>query len=396
MTRRMILALLICIGLGAVATPAHALEIRTAEQGVQVPQGTTIDDDLLAAGQSVSLAGQVNGDAYAFAQTVTLTGTVERDLIAAGQNVTIDGVVRGDLRVAAQNVTINGRVEGNVTSFGQVVALGPRGTVAGSVAGAAQDFNLRGPVTRGVSVAAETLQLGSTVGRDVAAHVERLLVEPDARIAGRLDYTSDSQMTVPPEVAAGGVQFHQSERQERRRERDGPPFGGLGIVLSLAWLCGSLVAGVLLVHFLPGFAAGSAAQVREHPLPSFGVGVLALFVIPVAALLVAITLVGLPLAFVAFLGYLLGLFVGWLLLGLAVGALLVDLVRRRAGTRVAGVDPKWLVVLGLVVLYVVTHVPLLGGLLAFVGTCIGVGALLRQLAALRERRAPAPALPPAA
>jgi hypothetical protein len=275
------------------------------------------------------------------------------------------------------------------------VTLGPRGTVAGSVLGAAQDFNLRGPVTRGVSVAAETLQLGSTVGRDVVAHVERLLVDPGARIAGRLDYTSDSQITVPPEVAAGGVQFHQSERQERRRERDAAPFGGLGTVFSLAWLCGSLIAGVLLVHFLPGFAAGAAAQVREHPLPSFGVGVLALFVIPAAALLVAFTLVGLPLAFLAFLGYLLGMFVGWLLLGLAVGVLLVDLVRRRAGTRVGGVDPKWLVVLGLVVLYVVTHLPWIGWLFAFVGTAIGVGALLRQLAALRQPPAPAPALPAA-
>jgi hypothetical protein len=189
------------------------------------------------------------------------------------------------------------------------------------------------------------------------------------------------------------VQFHQSERRERRqeRDRDGGPFGGLGIAFSLAWLCGSLIAGVLLVHFLPGFAAGAAAQVREHPLPSFGVGVLALFVIPAAAFLVAFTLVGLPLAFLAFLGYLLGMFVGWLLLGLAVGALLVDLVRRRAGTRVGGVDPKWLVVLGLVVLYVVTHLPWIGWLFAFVGTAIGVGALLRQLAALRQPPPPTPA-----
>ena len=86
----------------------------------------------------------------------------------------------------------------------------------------------------------------------------------------------------------------------------------------------------------------------------------------------------------------------WLLLGLAVGALLVELVRRRNPTLRA--DPRWLVVLGLIVLYVLTHLPWIGGLATFTALCLGLGALLLQIAA--ARRPPAaplpttPALPP--
>src|SRR5205823_439854 len=217
-------------------------------------------------------------------------------------------------------------------------------------------------VGRGVTAAAGSLQIRGAVGGNVQATVDRLVVDPSARVAGSLRYTAEDQVAVPNGTVDGGVQFQQSERRDRERERNARRdfFAGLFGFFNLVWLVGSVIAGVLLVHFLPGFAAGTVAQVRERPLPSLGLGVLALFVVPIAILLVACTLIGLPIAFVAGLGYLLALYVGWLLLGLAVGVLLVELVRRRNPTLRA--DPRWLVVLGLIVLYVLTHLPWIGAL----------------------------------
>ncbi|HEY7066883.1 MAG TPA: hypothetical protein VII06_35790 [Chloroflexota bacterium] len=384
-------ALLVTLAaLGMAAPAAQAVEFRSGDT-VTVPAGTTIDDDLFAMGQSVTIAGQVNGEVYALGQTVTVTGAIQHDLIAAGQQVTLDGTVGGDLRAAGQQVAVNGRVDGNVTSAGQTILVGRQGAVGGSLLGAAQTLNLLGPVGRNVTVAASALELGNTVGRDVTAEVETLTTDPGARVDGRLDYTSHRESVIPASLAAGGVQFHQAEQPERQRDRARDnPLGGLFGFFGIVWLVGSLIVGVLLVHFLPGLAAGTAAQVRDHPLPSFGVGVLALFIVPAALFFVAITFIGLPLAFLGGLAYLAGMYLGWLLLGLALGALLVDLVRR-GRVQVRAVDPKWLVVLGIVVLYVLTHVPLLGGLVGFVALCLGLGALLRQLAAMRPQ--PPPAVP---
>ncbi len=382
-----VLALLVL--LAARAAPAQALEVQTQDV-VIVPAGTTTGDDLLAAGQTVTIAGRVTGETYAFGRSVTVTGTIERDLITAAQQVTIDGTVHGDLRVAAQQVVINGRVEGNVTSFAQTVTLAQQGTVGGSVLGAAQDVTLLGSVGRGVAVGAGSLYLGSSVGENVQARVENLVVGPDARIAGRLEYTSATQAAVPAGAVAGGVRYQPEPPREQRRQEE-RPFAGLFGFFSLVWLAGSLLAGILLVHFAPGFAASAAAWVQEQPFSTLGLGALTLLVVPPAALLVAITLVGLPLAFVAGLSYLLGLYIGWLVLGLALGTLLADLVRRRPAGR--AVDARWLVVLGLLVLYVLSHLPWVGGLATFVGLCFGLGALVRQvLAAWPRPAAPAPAL----
>lgn len=388
---RLAVMLLMLAGLVAAAPPVLAMEFRSGD-AVTVPAGTTIDDDLFATGQTVTIAGQVNGEVFAFGQTVSVTGAVQRDLIAAGQQVTVDGTVGGDLRAAGQQVTINGRVDGNATTGGQTVLVGRQGAVGGSLLGGMQTLNLLGPVRRNVTVGASALALGSTVGRDLTARVETLTADPSARVEGRLDYTSPRESAIPASVAAGGVQFHLAERPEQPRERPREnPLGGLFGFFGLVWLVGSIILGVLLVHFLPGFAAGTAAQIQEHPLPSFGIGILALFVAPAALFFVAITLIGLPIAFLGGLAYLAAMYLGWLLLGLALGVWLMTLVRRARGPAPA-VDPRWLVVLGLVVLYVVTHLPFIGGLAGFVALCLGLGALLRQLAAVRAQQPPP--LPP--
>jgi cytoskeletal protein CcmA (bactofilin family) len=286
-------------------------------------------------------------------------------------------------------------VDGNATTAGQTVLVGRQGAIGGSVLGAGETFSVLGPVGRSITMAASTLALGSTVGRDVTAHVNTITVDPGARISGTLDYTSAQESAIPTTVAAGGVQFHLQEHTERaqQRPRDNP-LGGLFGFFGLVWLVGSIILGVLLVHYLPGFAEGAAAQVQEHPLPCLGLGFLALCVAPAALFFVALTLIGLPIAFLGGLAYLAGLYLGWLLLGLALGAWLVALARRGRGA-LPTIDPRWLVVLGLVVLYVVTHLPFIGGLASFLALCLGLGALLRQLAALRPQQPPPlqPALP---
>src|SRR5579884_2030428 len=386
------LGLLVVLGALAAASPAAALEFRT-ESAVTVPAGTTVDDDLFAAGQSILVAGQVNGDLYAFGQTVTVTGTIERDLLAVGQHLTVDGVVKGDLRAAAQSVVVNGRVEGNVTEASQLLLLDRQGAVGGSVVGVGQLLDLLGPVGRGVTAGAGTLHLGGPVGGNVTAEVGTLTLDPSARIAGRLSYTAEREAAVPAGTVAGDVQFRPTERPERPPQ-PAPPLGGLFTPFGVIWLIGMLIAGLLLVYFLPEFAMGAARQVQAHPWRSVGVGLLAIFGGQVLVLLLAVTLIGLPLAVLVGLSYFLGLYVGWLLLALAVGSLLVLLVRR--WRPVAPLGPAWLVVIGLVVLYLLSHLPGIGWLVVFLGLCFGLGALLSQFVAARAARRPAPASPPAA
>ena len=55
------------------------------------------------------------------------------------------------------------------------------------------------------------------------------------------------------------------------------------LILAIAWL-------------FPGLMAGAAEMMRQKPLASFAIGALSFFVLPVIVALLAVSVVGLPLA----------------------------------------------------------------------------------------------------
>ncbi|HEY7515479.1 MAG TPA: zf-HC2 domain-containing protein, partial [Vicinamibacteria bacterium] len=96
------------------AGSATALERRVARddsESIVVRAGETVDDSLLAAGETVSVDGVVTGNLVACARRVTVRGSVQGDLIVAAQEVDLDGTVEGNVMGFAQELKQRGRVE---------------------------------------------------------------------------------------------------------------------------------------------------------------------------------------------------------------------------------------------------------------------------------------------
>ena len=367
--------------------PVLAADVRN-DTSVTIPSGQTVDDDLIAGGQTVAVAGRVAGDVYAWGQTVVVSGTIEGDLIAAAEEVTIDGTIQGDVRAAGARVTVNGHVGKNVTAAGQRVMIGPNGRVGGSVLAAAETLSAFGPIGRGATFAASTAQLAGPIGGNVLGRAGRLSIAPTARIAGALDYHADQEANVPPGSVSGPVTFSRVERDEEQ-PRQPAPLNGLFDLGGLIWLFGSAILGVIALRLFPTAADRLVQLGRREPLPSFGVGLAVLLLTPLAGLFIAITLIGLPLTAVLALLYGLGLLLAWPTLGLLAGSLLAESFRRSQP-----VPTVLALLIGLIVLHLITHIPFVGGLIAFLGLTLGLG-LLAYLA-LRWRRLPERAPLPAA
>ena len=378
--RRRLGAILLALLLGSSALPgvAVAMEVRDGDT-VAVPAEVTIDDDLVASGGTVTIAGRVTGDVYAFGQNVLVTGTVDGDLIAAAQTVRVDGSVLGDVRGAGQQVSVNGQVGKNVTTAAQNVSLSPSGRIGGSVLGVGQTMSTFGSIDRGLTAGAGVLQIGGPVGGPVRASVETLTVEPGARIDGGLEYRATQQASLPAGTVAGPVAFTPAERVERADEPS--PLNGLFDPGGLLWLAGSALLGAFALWLFPSAPERITIAGRRRPLQGFGLGLAVLLALPLVALVAAISLIGLPLTIALSLLYGLGLLLAWPSVGLFVGALLAETVRRDRTLR-----PVWLLLLGLVALHLVTHVPVVGGWIAFVGLVFGLGLLTR--AALSWRQSP--------
>jgi cytoskeletal protein CcmA (bactofilin family) len=362
----------------ALPSAAMAAEVRNGTSAVVAP-GETLNDDLFASGQTVTVAGRVTGDVYAAGQTVVVTGTVDGDLLAAAQQVVVDGTVNGNVRAAGAVITVNGHVGRSVTGAAQQVNIGSSGSVDGSLVAAGETISAFGPVGRGITAGGGTLQLGGTVGGKVLAWANTLSLGPSTRIAGDLEYRSESQAEIPSGTVAGRVQYDPIQREARQA----PLLNGLFDFGGLVWLFGSAILGALAIIFAPRASARAVELGRQQPLLTFGVGLLALCTVPLAALLIGVTLVGIPLALAVGALYWLGLLLAWPALGLVVGTELARRVRRGEPMPVLGA-----LVVGLIVLHLVTHLPIVGGLVAFLGLAFGVGLIVQSFRRWRRPSEP--------
>jgi cytoskeletal protein CcmA (bactofilin family) len=345
---------------------ANAAEVRSGASA-SVGAGEVVDDDLFASGDAVTIAGRVTGDAYAIGQTVLVSGTVDGDLIAAAEQVVVDGTVRGDVRAGGARVTVNGVVERNVTGLAQQVDVRTNGRVGGSVLAAAQSVGTFGSVGRGMAVAAENLQIGGPVGGEVLAGVGNLTVTPSARIEGELDYHANRQADIPAGTVSGPIRFTQNEDDRAPQQQEF--LNGLFDLGGLVLLFGQAVLGAVLLILAPRLAARAMHAGRQQPLPSVGLGLGALILTPIVAIIVAVTLVGIPLSFVLFALYVVAVIVAWPAAGLLVGGVLADWVRRPMPTFA-------ILVVGLIALHIVTHVPFIGWLFGFAALALGLGMLV--------------------
>ena len=375
--------------------PADALERRSGETLV-VAAGEVVDDDLAVSGRLLRIDGTVRGDLYAVAQHVTIAGIVEGDVIALAQEVVVDGQVQGNVRAAGATVQINGVVGRNVSGAGQLVRIGSGGRVGGSLLGAAETLSVSGDVGGSLAGVGESVLLQGRIGRGAELGTERLTLGPNASIGGDLTYHAERPIELRPGAVRGETLFRQLEQTERPSRAQRDQWRGfsraVGNFFSLTWLIGSALVGLAMLRFFPRFVARYLEALESNVAGSLGVGVVALVATLPVAIVLAITIVGLPAAALLAGGWMIGLFVGWLLLAVAVGGVLIGLARRGAPRRLS-----WSFLLGLVVLYVATHVPFLGPLIGGIGTTLGLGALVIALYRTWQRaeleRHTIPALP---
>jgi cytoskeletal protein CcmA (bactofilin family) len=371
-----------------VLTPAatSGAELRQADAVVVAP-GETIEDDLYAFGQTVTIHGTVTGDVIAAGQSVTVAGTVQGDLLAAGGSVVVAGPVNGTARLVGQTVEIGAPIGDDVLAAAETLSVGPRAPIGRDLLAGANAVTVNSPVARSIRAAAERLTIDGTVGGDVMAQAGTLRLASGAGIGGSLTYASPREAVVEPGAVVQGMTTW------RAAEAAPGPAAQLG-EQALAWLrtlVGLSVFGLMLVALFPRFMRRSTEMVAAAPWPSLGFGFAALVGVPVAAglLFVAGLLIG---------GWWLGLlavaaYLAMLLIGCAIAGLFLGrLVMRRAGR--PGVASGWSLVAGLAVLGAVSLVPLVGGVAVLAAVLFGVGAGILTLTTIYREEPVAPGVTP--
>ena len=366
MQLRSIAMCLLCAASAAAADGAHARENR-------------VGSDVFIGGGSVTVHDPVGGDLFAAGGTVDVDAAVTGDAVAAGGKVRIGAEVAQSVYAAGGQVNVNGKVARNLRVAGGQVELGPKAEVGGNVSAAGGHVRLYGAVRGHVQAAGGRLLIDGPIGGDVIATSGHVELGPQARIDGKLRYRcGDLHQDAAAQVSGGIEQLAvwRGEAASRPLPSEAPPrrrgVGGIGWI----WTAGLIVLAAAWLALAPGVSARLSRAVRERTGLSVLLGFVWLVCVPVLALLLLLTVIGIPLALFVVAVYFAVLPLAYVAAAVGLGDW--ALTRWQAARAALWRWRLGAAALALVLLTALGHVPWLGVLLGFAVLLAGLGAFLLQ------------------
>ena len=345
----------------SLASPASATEFRKGDT-VTVNKDEVIKSDFFFSGQHLRLEGTVDGDVYAFGQQVDVPGHITGDLICFAQSARVSGHVDGNIRSFTNNITLSGSIGRNVTAFNEVFNQDSNATIGHSLTVFAQTLTLDGKVGRDLLGFFQQATLSGTIGGSLKAKGDSLTIASGAVIDGKASFeggkpanvSSDAKLAFPLEY----------KHEERRSHMD----RGVGYYIwRVIWTGTFVLFGIVLFALMPRFSH-ETVELGEHYGASFGLGVLVLFGIPIAALIACFTIIGL------FVG--LSTLLLWFVVLLAAEIVVGSIVGQWMLGRTLEFWPLVLrMAVGVALVRVITSIPFIGGWAGFVVVLWGMGAI---------------------
>jgi len=381
--KKLLAFIFVLLVLGTIApqlSVARAFEVKSGDS-ITVPKETTIDGNLYAAGRDIDIAGVVEGDIICGAVNVRISGIVEGDVICGAQNVTISGRVDGDVRLVAQAINITGSVGRNATLFATRVTLGEDSRIGREVLIFGDILTASGHVGTDLHGGLKTASLLGRVGRNVQLKVDNLTVGPKATISGDLDYESSNEATVDDKATIGGEIIRKDPPVGKGLTTINWPVQGNWFISRLVSMIGLGLIAFLLVGVWPRGVKKTIKIMLDKPGPSFGWGLLALFVAPFILLFLFLTIIGIPLAIILGLLWVAVLSGSRVFVAVLVGQRLLENFWQNKKESLI-----WAAVIGIVVTVFAFGLPVIGWGLSFGATLWGLGGLLQTLQLERAKK----------
>lgn len=307
---------------------------RVREKMKQVRRSSRGSRDVVARGRSLEVKeGETVDSAVVYGGNLVVRGNVEDDAVVFGGNLEVTGHVEGDVHAFGGNVVLGpgASVEGDVSSFGGEVLKQEGARVEGST----ESFG------------------GANIGRMVAGEIKENIKQ------SRRQASSDE------------------EHDEEHEDRDGGGFAGF--LLTFAMLFGMGFLGQL---FFPARMKELGAEVRAQPVKNGVVGLLGALALIPTLLVLTVTIIGIPLVLALLVVVPLVTAMGFAAVASELGARLPIPSSRKTQAMVLA--------LGLLILLVVGHIPVLGALVLTLATLVALGAVIRTRFGHRPRGMPEP------
>ena len=333
---------------------------------VIVESNETLERTSFLSGENVRVDGDINGTTFITGGNIEVNGTIDGDLFVAGQSLTVNGTVNGSIFLTGQYLTINGEVENNIYGAGQGFKVQSQTNGNIFIVGQNVSIDENAVIERDAFIGATTIYHNGVVNGDFQSSSNSLIV--GGKITGNLKYSSQNQASLLDTSEIVGETNWQ--KMETVPTEDTKQFFTTALLFQVLWSIGAALIVWLLVRWVqPTFWAQLADQIMLHPLKTLGFGTLGVVFLPIVAILLMVTIIGIPLSLILLAFYGVALYISKIILSVYLS--------RFVQNRLNGSNTQafWLFLLALVLLTGLGALPIVGLVIRLLTISLGVGAI---------------------
>lgn len=330
-----------------------------------IPVAAFAKADVIEIKSDILVNEAVAGDAIVLGESVIVAERVGADLLALGRTVVVNAPVRQDIRIAGAEVLINAPVGGNITVAGDRIIIGEGSVIGGNVYIFGNSFTLKGTVQGDVTFDGERAEIFGKIEQNLdTGDVSQLVIARSAVISGTLTYTSPRSFDIPKAAVVGKI-IHQPTETAYK-----PFWEQINWFWQVAWLFAAFSVGLLLLNLFPSHVNHIARFLARYPFRAMVTGSVFSILAPLAAVLLIVILIGIPLGILIAGLWGLGMYSAQVFAAVVIGNFLMPQGKEE------NYGSFGTLTIGLIFLHLVFLVPLIGGFAQLAVAWWGFGGAL--------------------
>lgn len=292
-TKLIAIALILCFGIigSSILVKSNVSAESGVSDSINITKQQTLDKTLVSGASDIDVAGVLNGDLFCIGQNLNISGTINGDVFCATSNVNISGNIKGSLRLLASNTTITGAIYNGSTIVTDNFNLDTSGYMGYDVFLTATKAQINGNIDRDLNILGDNYVINGNIDRNISGNANQLTLQKNATVLGNIDITSQNNISREDGAVVSGT-----INQVKESSNNSNPILE-GLLFALYMMVSLALISLLIALLMPKTLEYSYQIVKKSPFKVALAGLVTSIIAPVVLIMLFITIIGIPLAF---------------------------------------------------------------------------------------------------
>ena len=345
----------------------------------QIPSIATLEGEVNEPEEAISESNSSNSNnLYIRDKNVNINYSVSGNAFIIADTVTIDSVINGNVFIMANEVVLTE----NAYVYTDGFIMAKKVSISGNIYDLyciCDNLNIedKGYIIRDLYCSAKNIQVNGYVSRDAYISSSSINLPDEVKsIGGNLNYTANQELDFSNKLVGGDINFTKNSSFK---------LDTLKSILSglLKTLIYSLVIILIIILAFKKLEDKIFNTFKENFVKSILYGILGLICIPIISFILMITLIGIPIAFALIALYIFIISISSAVISIALGKLIYEKAFKNKD-KSSNLKLILLCLVIVAIIYLLSQIPYIGWLIAFIKTILGIGIIISLLKNIKQ------------